>query len=99
MNPERKYRTSQQVLAAMIWTALLLILLFGAKSNMAVAQNMESSARKLTLTAAVDLALKQNLEIQIANIETASKTAGSGNRTVCAASAGGLRRERCGHAL
>jgi outer membrane protein len=73
MNLARRYRTSQQVLAAMIWAVLLLILLPGAKSDTAVGQNTESSIRKLTLADAVDLALKRNLEIQIANIETAGR--------------------------
>jgi len=55
-----------------IWPALLLFI-FGAQIQAAMAQNAPSSSQKLTLTKAVDLALKQNLDIQIANIATASK--------------------------
>ena len=55
-----------------IWTAFLLTI-FGAQIQATMAQNAPSSSEKLTLTGAVDLALKQNLDIQIANIETASK--------------------------
>lgn len=54
------------------WAALLLFI-FGASIQMARAQNKQSSGEKLTLAGAVDMALKQNLDIQIANIEAASK--------------------------
>ena len=51
-----------------LWTALLVALL-GAMTEVAMAQ----STIALTLSQAVDLALKQNLDIQIANIEAAVK--------------------------
>jgi outer membrane protein TolC len=38
-----------------------------------MAQNTPTASQKLTLTSAVDLALKQNLDLQIANIETATR--------------------------
>ena len=56
----------------MIRSAFLL-LVFGAQIQAAMAQNGASGSEKLTLAGAVDLALKQNLDIQVANIETASK--------------------------
>jgi outer membrane protein len=73
MNATNRGRTTHQVMTAIIWAALLLFLLLGAKAEAASAQNAPSSIQKLTLTEAVDLALKQNLDIQIANIETASE--------------------------
>jgi len=81
MNQKIKIRTRQ-------WLPVLLLLIFGMQIQVVTAQNEESSAasngaaglpssssgsKKLTLSGAVDLALKQNLDIQIANIETASK--------------------------
>jgi outer membrane protein TolC len=59
-------------LTTRIVVALLPIIL-GAQIQVAMAQNAPSSSEKLTLARAVDLALKQNLDIQVANIETASK--------------------------
>lgn len=66
--------------------AALWLIVFGAQIQAVRAQNENSSptqteatippassSARLTLTGAVDLALKQNLEIQVANIETASK--------------------------
>jgi outer membrane protein len=50
---------------------LLLIALYAIP--IAVAQNATERSQTLTLTDAVDLALKQNLDIQIANIETAKQ--------------------------
>ena len=49
----------------------LLLLIFGPQAEMAMAQNMPKAGQKLTLTGAVGLALKQNLDLQTANIETA----------------------------
>ncbi len=62
-----------------IVAAGLLLLLLGARAEAAMAQDAansssaSSAAEGLTLTGAVDLALKQNLDVQIANIETASE--------------------------
>jgi outer membrane protein len=57
---------------AKIATALLLLIL-GTKVEIMKAQDASSGNQKLTLNGAVDLALKQNLDIQIANIETATR--------------------------
>lgn len=73
MNTDNRGRTEHDVVTAVIWAALLLLILLGAKIEAAVAQNASSSVQKLTLTGAVDLALKQNLDIQIANIDAAKK--------------------------
>jgi len=54
------------------WIALLLIIL-GAQFQAVTAQEERSGRDKLTLAGAVDMALKQNLDIQIANIETAAR--------------------------
>jgi outer membrane protein len=52
--------------------AALLLLVLGTKAAVK-AQDASSRDRKLSLNGAVDLALKQNLDIQIANIETATR--------------------------
>ncbi len=72
MNQEIESRDRRWLLTAKL-VARLLLLVFAVPGGLAVAQNAPSSSHKLTLTEAVDLALKQNLDIQIANIETASK--------------------------
>jgi outer membrane protein len=72
MNKEIKNYGRQRFMTGKIWTALPLII-FGAQIQVARAQNVPSSSEKVTLAGAVDLALQQNLDIQIANIETASK--------------------------
>ena len=72
MNQEFEKGDRQQYMTAKLGAALLLII-FGAQIEVAVAQNAPSGSEKLTLAGAVDLALKQNLDIQIADIETASK--------------------------
>jgi outer membrane protein TolC len=72
MNQEIENDGRQRLLTAKIWAALLLII-FCMQIEVAVAQNALSTSQKLTLARAVDLALKQNLDIQVANIETASK--------------------------
>jgi outer membrane protein TolC len=51
----------------------LLLLVLAAKTGALKAQNSPSAGRELTLNGAVDLALKQNLDIQIANIESATQ--------------------------
>jgi outer membrane protein len=53
--------------------AALLLLILGTKAEVMKAQDASSGDQKLTLNGAVDLALKQNLDIQIANIETATR--------------------------
>jgi outer membrane protein len=87
MNQENKKQTRQWLLTGNLRAALLLII-FGAQIQAVSAQNEQSSgtqiqaamlpnaassSEKLTLAGAADLALKQNLDIQVANIETASK--------------------------
>jgi outer membrane protein TolC len=87
MNKTIKNYGRQRFMTEKIWAALLLII-FGAQIQVVRAQNKQSgvaqieaamlpnapsSNEKLTLAGAVDLALKQNLDIQIANIETAIK--------------------------
>jgi len=52
--------------------AALLLFVLGTKAAVK-AQDASSRDRKLSLNGAVDLALKQNLDIQIANIETATR--------------------------
>ena len=51
----------------------LVLLVFGAPSGMAIAQDAPAANQQLTLTTAVGLALKQNLGLQIADIETARR--------------------------
>ena len=58
---------------SLLVAAGLLFLIFGAQPEMAIAQNAQVASEHLTLTGAVDLALKQNLDLQIANIETATR--------------------------
>src|SRR5215470_9680831 len=67
-----KGRIRQRLLTAKLAAGLLLFL-SAVQGEVAMGQNAPSSREKLTLAGAVDLALKQNLDIQIANIETASK--------------------------
>lgn len=57
---------------AKIATALLLLIL-GTKAEVMRAQDSPSRDPKLTLNGAVDLALKQNLDVQLANVETATR--------------------------
>jgi hypothetical protein len=78
-------RRTRQLLSTKIPLAALLLLVIGVQCQPAEAQNEESTgmqaegamlptalpgSENLTLVATVDLALKQNLDIQIANIET-----------------------------
>jgi len=51
----------------------LLLLILGAQPRMAIAQDAPAANQQLTLTTAVDLALKQNLNLQIADIETVKR--------------------------
>ncbi len=72
MNVTTESRARQWFLPARIAAALLLLIL-GTKAEVMKAQDASSGDQKLTLNGAVDLALKQNLDIQIANIETATR--------------------------
>ena len=58
---------------SLLIAAGLLLLSFGAQPEVAMAQNARAPSEQLTLTGAVDLALKQNLDLQTANIETATR--------------------------
>ena len=56
--------------------AALLLLILGTKAEVMKAQDApteDQKDQKLTLNGTVDLALKQNLDVQIANIETATR--------------------------
>jgi outer membrane protein TolC len=81
-------RRTRQLLSRKIPLAALLLLVIGVQCQPAEAQNEQSGrtqaegallptalpgSENLTLAAAVDLALKQNLDIQIANTETAMR--------------------------
>jgi outer membrane protein TolC len=57
----------------MKFAAAMLFLFLGAKAEGMKAQDASSGDQKMTLNSAVDLALKQNLDIQVANIETAAR--------------------------
>jgi len=71
MNMKTESSVRQRIPSAKIAAAVLLIL--GTKAVVMKAQDTSSGNQKLTLVSAVDLALKQNLDIQIANIETATR--------------------------
>src|SRR4051812_46844047 len=84
MNLDVKRRTRLMVFTRSLLAAMLLIIV-AAECEAIDAQNVQSSGtavdatmphvvpacQTLTLASAVDLALRQNLDIQIANIETA----------------------------
>jgi len=87
MNPKANNGVRQRLFIGNVRVALLLAI-FGARVHVMTGQNEQSngpqvevgtvhaalaSSGKLTLVEAVELGLKQNLDIQIANIETASK--------------------------
>jgi outer membrane protein len=55
------------------FAAALLLFILSANAEVMNAQDASSGDQKLTLNSAVDLALKQNLDIQVANIETATR--------------------------
>ena len=63
MSQEIESRSPQPLLTPRIAVAFLSIIL-GGPIELAVPQNAPSRDQMLTLTSAVDLALKQNLEIQ-----------------------------------
>src|SRR5271156_5337912 len=62
----------QRFTSFQIGDGLLLLILWGL-AQVAMGQTAPAAAQKLTLTGAVELALKQNLDLQIANIETATR--------------------------
>lgn len=87
MNLKMKNQVRQSLLTGSPWVVLLLVI-FGVQFKTVRAQGSQlgsaqieaamlpptpSSSKKLKLATAVDLALKQNLDIQIANIETATR--------------------------
>lgn len=72
INQEVKKQTTRSSLTECLW-GVVLLLFFGARTGVAELPNPPSSSEKLTLAGAVDLALKQNLDMQIANIETATR--------------------------
>jgi outer membrane protein len=53
--------------------AAILLLILGTQGELMKAQGVSSGDQKLTVVDAVELALKQNLNIQIANIESATQ--------------------------
>lgn len=53
--------------------AAFMLLILGTRAEVMKAQGASSGDQQLTLVGAVDLALKQNLDIQVANIETATR--------------------------
>jgi outer membrane protein len=72
MNMTTGSNARQRISSAKIAAALLLLIL-GTEAEVMKAQGASSGDQKLTLVGAVDLALKQNLDIQVANIETATR--------------------------
>jgi outer membrane protein len=72
MNVTTESRARQWSLPAKMAAALLLLIL-ATKAEGMKAQDASSGDQTLTLVGAVDLALKQNLDIQVANIETATR--------------------------
>lgn len=68
MPTANKVRTAQPLA---LLAAGFLLLVLGVQGQAAVAQDAGTGPRALTVTSAVDLALKQNLDLQIANLETA----------------------------
>jgi outer membrane protein len=65
--------TGKQWLTSSILAAGIISTIVGVQAEGALAQAAPASSQSLTLTGAVDLALKQNLDLQIANIETATR--------------------------
>src|SRR5579859_2792216 len=64
---------SLMLIAIPVSLCLLPATAFAQRSPVSMLSNAPSSSEKLTLVGAVDLALRQNLDIQIANIETATR--------------------------
>jgi outer membrane protein len=72
MKMTNESNATRGVSAAKIAAALLLFIL-ATTTGAIKAQDAPSAARRLSLTDTVDLALKQNLDVQIADIETATR--------------------------
>lgn len=70
MPTANRVRTAQP-LASLAAAAGFLLLVLGVPMQAAMAQDAGAGSQTLTVTTAVDLALKENLHLQIANIETA----------------------------
>jgi Outer membrane efflux protein len=66
-NDGRRWSRSSQIALG------LLLVILGVRPQMAMAQDAPAASCKITLTSAVELALKQNLDLQIAHIETATR--------------------------
>jgi outer membrane protein len=64
---------SQMLIAVLMARFVMSCAAFAQRSPESMPSNAPSGSEKLTLAVAVDLALRQNLEIQIANIETATQ--------------------------
>ena len=67
---------SQMLIAILMSPCVLPRTASAQRSPDSMLSNAPSSGEKLTLAEAVDLALRPNLDIQIANIETATQAAG-----------------------
>jgi outer membrane protein len=65
--------SGRQWLTSSILVAGIISIIVGVLAQGVIAQTAAASSQSLTLTGAVDLALKQNLDLQIANIETATR--------------------------
>jgi len=64
---------SQLLIAVLIAPFVVSCTAFAQLSRDSILSNAPSGSEKLTLAVAVDLALRQNLDIQIANLETATR--------------------------
>lgn len=69
-NPDGKNRRRSSIRRNGAWLALLILC---TSVPLAMAQSGPDATLNLTLTGAVDLALQQNLDVQIANLETATQ--------------------------
>jgi outer membrane protein TolC len=65
--------SGRQWFTSFILVSAVISIIFGLRGDVAMAQTAPASSQGLSLTSAVDLALKQNLDIQIADIEIASR--------------------------
>src|SRR5579859_412901 len=72
MNARYGHPIRRRLWLAMIEAALTLTFFAGVQCDAAQAPT-ESHVERLTLTNAVDLALRQNLDIKVANLETANR--------------------------
>lgn len=70
--PLVKEGKGRQLFTSLIIAAGLLCFFLSIRGEEALSQNASAAQLKLTQTEAIDIALKQNLDIQVANLETAS---------------------------